>query len=156
MVGEVLDLLLGVRPLADVADDADDAAAVERRQRDLLRERDVVAAQPGRLPAPAPAVDHRREDEVPEALVLRVLVKIDERFADQHLRRRIAVQLRQGVVDVGELELRVEDADAVHRRGDGRGLLAQHGLGGLALGDVGGDVEVSGDGAGVVAQRGDG
>ena len=38
VVGEVLDLLLGVRPLGDVADDADHAAAVDRGERDLLRE----------------------------------------------------------------------------------------------------------------------
>ena len=40
------------------------------------------------------------------------------------LRARVAEELRQRVVDVGEVEALVEDADAVHRRGHRRGLRA--------------------------------
>ena len=65
---EMLDLLFGVGPLGHVAHDEDDSAAVDRRQRDLLRERAAVRAAAGHFTAPPSALFHGGEDDVRETL----------------------------------------------------------------------------------------
>ena len=76
VIGEVFDLLLGVRALGDVAHYADHAVALDRRQRNFLRERAVFAAQSRGLAAPAPALRHDRDDRRDQPHLLRRLVQI--------------------------------------------------------------------------------
>ena len=100
VIREVLDLLFGVRPLGDVADDADHAAALDGGERDLLREREAVAPPSRRFAAPPPTLMHDRQDRIREPFVGRRFVQRIERHPDHRMRVGVTVEFRQRVVDV--------------------------------------------------------